>query len=123
MRLIDGQKIADELLGLIFERGQASGLWEQQLEIGALKYSDINFADGYDNALEDLYRQINEAEEIEAIPIEWLHSVMERQIIFAMESEMEGTTTVEDGVIHCVSGALACQVLANVIKLWEKENE
>ena len=57
-----------------------------------------------------------------AIPIEWLHSIMERQIIFAMESEMEGTTTVKDGFIHCVSGALACQVLVNVIKLWEEEN-
>lgn len=57
-----------------------------------------------------------------AIPIEWLHSIMERQLIFAMNSEMEGTTTVKDGVIHCVSGALACQVLANVIELWEKEN-
>lgn len=60
---------------------------------------------------------------IKAIPIEWLHSIMEKQLIFSMTSEMEGTTTVEDGVIHCVSGALACQVLANVIKLWEKENE
>ena len=58
-----------------------------------------------------------------AIPIEWLHSIMERQVIFAMNSEMEGTTTVQDGVIHCVSGALACQVVANVIELWEKENE
>lgn len=66
--------------------------------------------------------EINEQPIVEAIPIKWLHSVMERQIIFAMESEMEGTTTVKDGVIHCVSGALACQVLANVIKLWEKEN-
>ena len=68
-------------------------------------------------------RLINEQPEVKAIPIEWLHSIMERQVIFAMESEMEGTTTVKDGVIHCVSGALACQVLANVIELWEKENE
>lgn len=59
----------------------------------------------------------------EAIPIEWLHSIMKRQLIFAMSSEMEGTTTVKDGVIHCISGAVACQVVANVIKLWEKENE
>ena len=58
-----------------------------------------------------------------AIPIEWLHSIMKKQLIFAMNSEIEGTTTVQDGVIHCVSGALACQVLANVIELWEKENE
>lgn len=59
----------------------------------------------------------------ETIPIEWLLSIMRKQIIFAMESEMEGNITVQDGVIHCVSGALACQVLANVIKLWEIENE
>ena len=66
---------------------------------------------------------IDEAPTVKAIPIEWLHSIMEKQLIFAMNSEMEGTTTVQDGVIHCISGALACQVLANVIKLWEKENE
>lgn len=60
---------------------------------------------------------------VKAIPIEWLHSIMEKQLIFAMNNEMEGTTTVKDGVIHCVSGALACQVLANVIKLWKKEHE
>ena len=66
---------------------------------------------------------IEEQPEVKAIPIEWLHSIMEKQVIFAMNSEMEGTTTVQDGVIHCVSGALACQVLANVIELWEKENE
>lgn len=66
---------------------------------------------------------INKAPTVKAIPIEWLHSIMKRQLIFAMNSEMEGTTTVKDGVIHCVSGALACQVLENVIELWEKENE
>ena len=85
-----------------------------------------------DKLLEDLRQKryskrslelIQSQPDIKAIPIEWLHSIMERQIIFAMTSEMEGTTTVKDGVIHCVSGALACQVLANVIKLWEKENE
>ena len=62
----------------------------------------------------------DETPTVKAIPIEWLHSIMKKQLIFAMESEMEGTTTVKDGVIHCVSGALACQVLANVIELWEK---
>lgn len=66
---------------------------------------------------------VTNAPTVKAIPVEWLHSIMERQLIFAMNSEMEGTTTVKDGVIHCVSGALACQVLANVIELWEKENE
>lgn len=60
---------------------------------------------------------------VKAIPIEWLHSIMKKQLIFAMESEMEGKITVQDGVIHCVSGAVACQVLANVIELWEEENE
>lgn len=64
-----------------------------------------------------------EESEVEAIPIEWLHNIMKKQLIFAMNSEMEGTTTVQDGVIHCVSGALACQVVANVIELWEKEND
>ena len=81
-----------------------------------LEHASEYFGDYWDE-------EIMEMPVINAIPIAWLHSIMEKQIIFAMESEMEGTTTVEDGIIHCVSGALACQVLANVIKLWEKENE
>lgn len=90
-------------------------------QIGAIM---SKYPEDYD---EKTYKMIrdeirNEKREVEAIPIEWLHSIMEKQIIFAMESEMEGTTTVKDGVIHCVSGALACQVLANIIELWEKEN-
>lgn len=83
-----------------------------------LKKSLPKYADYY-----EALAWIDEAEEVEAIPIEWLHSIMEKQLIFAMESEMEGTITVQDGVIHCVSGAVACQVLANVIELWKKENE
>ena len=72
--------------------------------------------------IRDCESAVEEQPTVKAITIEWLHSIMERQLIFAMTSEMEGTTTVQDGVIHCVSGALACQVLENVIKLWEKEN-
>ena len=82
--------------------------------------------DGYhmkDYVLNQIINDIEDQPTVKAIPIEWLLSIMRKQIIFAMESEMEGTTTVKDGVIHCVSGALACQVLANVIELWEKENE
>lgn len=74
-------------------------------------------------SIREMRMWFNEMPTVKAIPIEWLHSIMERQLIFAMKSEMEGTTTVQDGVIHCISGALACQVLANVIELWEKENE
>ena len=76
-----------------------------------------------DNNMWEIYKNCPLKPHQNAIPIEWLHSIMEKQIIFAMNSEMEGTTTVKDGVIHCVSGALACQVLANVIELWEKEKE
>ena len=78
---------------------------------------------GFEWLYKSVYDRVSKCAEVEAIPIEWLHSIMERQLIFAMNSEMEGTTTVKDGVIHCVSGALACQVLANVIELWEKEKE
>jgi len=66
----------------------------------------------------DIEDVINKQPIVKAIPIDWLYSIMEKQLIFAMNSEMEGTTKVQDGVIHCVSGALACQVLVNVIKLW-----
>lgn len=71
----------------------------------------------------DIIMNLSNIPTVKAISIEWLHSIMEKQLIFAMKSEMEGTTTVQDGVIHCISGALACQVVENVIELWEKEND
>lgn len=99
MRLIDADKLP-------FEE-----IWSW--EYGTFQPTTREIVDG---------KAIREAPTVKAITIEWLHSIMEKQLIFAMKSEMEGTTTVQDGVIHCVSGALACQVLANVIRLWEKEN-
>lgn len=104
MKLIDRDKFISDMFDLYIEQK-----W---------KPSDIHFS------LLDVRNNIDfKGYEVKAIPIEWLHSIMEKQLIFAMESEMEGTTTVIDGIIHCVSGAVACQVLANVIKLWEKESE
>lgn len=72
MRLIDGKLLADEILGEIFERGQASGLWGKQLEIGALTYADIEYAEGYDRALDDVYRRISDMSTVDAIPVEWI---------------------------------------------------
>lgn len=69
MRLIDGEELANEILGEIFERGQASGLWEQQLEIGAITYADIEFSEGYDSALENVYRQISDMKTVDAMPV------------------------------------------------------
>lgn len=100
MRLIDADKLIE-----ICDKG-----WRLGSAINTKIYHTVNASD------------IRNQPTVKAITIEWLHSIMERQLIFAMNSEMEGTTTVKDGVIHCVSGALACQVLANVIELWEKEN-
>lgn len=113
MKLIDGQIIADELLGEIFERGQASRLWEQQLEIGALTYKDIEFADGYDLALDNLYRQIRDAEEIKAIPIEWI------------EKWLDKTTGTRDGEdISQLPEQLKFAIeMINLMEMeWEKEN-
>lgn len=104
MKLIDRDKFIGDMFDFYIENR-----WSPR---------DIHFS------LLDVRSNIDSPEfEVKAIPIEWLHSIMKKQLIFAMKSEMEGTTTVQDGVIHCVSGAVACQVLANVIELWEKENE
>lgn len=103
MRLID----ADELI--------------QELEKNKTYESD-KYKEGINIGILWCCEDVAVAPTVKAIPIEWLHSIMKKQLIFAMNSEMEGTTTVQDGVIHCISGALACQVLANVIELWEKEN-
>ena len=100
MRLIDAEKFRDDLYR---------------------QYEFIKVDDFQVWAVVDVDEVLDNTEEVKAIPVEWLHSIMERQLIFAMNSEMEGTTTVQEGVIHCVNGALACQVLANVIELWEKE--
>lgn len=100
MRLIDGKLLADEILGEIFERGQASDLWEQQLEIGALTYRDIEFANGYDKALGDVYRKISNIPTAKAIPIEWI------------EKYIWGADTHEEK-----------QALRKMYIAWEKENE
>lgn len=100
MRLIDGKKLADEILGEIFERGQASGIWEEQLEIGALTYRDIEFANGYDKALDEVYRKINDMPTVEAIPIEWIKQWM-----------------VDNWELECNYG------IEGMIDDWEEENE
>lgn len=95
MKLIDRDKFISDMFDLYIEQK-----W---------KPSDIHFS------LLDVRNNIDfKGYEVKAIPIEWLHSIMEKQFIFAMNS---------DGVIHYVSGAIARQVLANVIEIWEKENE
>lgn len=121
MKLIDGQIIADELLGEIFERGQASRLWEQQLEIGALTYKDIEFANGYDLALDNLYRQIRDAEEIKAIPIEFIRAYLNE---LNKEAEKEW-----EYVINEIGGSEPCYCemyargIKHLIESWEKEND
>ena len=72
MRLIDADAFADDLLGYIFERGQASGLWDEQLERDMITYADIEYAKGYDYALEECHRNLIERPTVEAIPIEWI---------------------------------------------------
>lgn len=101
MRLIDGKAFADEILGEIYERGQASGIWEEQLEIGAITYRDIEFADGYDKALDDIYRRINNAPTVKAIPIEFIK---------AFKKKFRAVASVK-------------AVIEWLLEEWEKENE
>lgn len=111
MRLIDGKEIADEILGKIFERGQASGIWEDQLEIGAITYRDIEFANGYDAALDDIYKRISNAPTVEAIPIEWL---------------LDYFAYIEDEVFHNnlkITKDNIEQIFDELIATWERENE
>lgn len=105
MRLIDGKKLADEILGEIFERVQASGIWEEQLEIGALTYRDIEFANGYDKALDDVYREINDMPTVKAIPIEWITDWLTKQSIPA------------------TSYGIDYSAVEKMLEDWEKENE
>lgn len=72
MRLIDADAFADDLLGYIFERGQASGKWKEQLERDMITYADIEYANGYDYALEEFHRNLIERPTVNAIPIEWI---------------------------------------------------
>ena len=103
MRLIDGKELADEILGKIYERGQASGLWEKQLEIGAITYRDVEFADGYDKALDDVYEKINDVPTVKAIPVEWLYQ--KRTLYLENECYM------------------SLMVINEILNWWEKENE
>lgn len=71
-RLIDGQLLADVILGKIYKHGQESGNYDDYLEIGALSHNDIAYLDGYDKALDDVYRQISDMKTVKAIPVEWI---------------------------------------------------
>lgn len=113
MRLIDGKELADEILGKIYERGQASGIWEEQLEIGAITYRDIEFANGYDHALDDIYRRINNAPTVNAIPIEWV----KEELDYARKMYDNSTELTEP---YWRGNVSALEVL---IIRWEKENE
>ena len=105
MRLIDGKRLADEILGELFKRGQESGIWEEQLEIGVLTYRDIEFANGYDKALDEVYRKINDMPTVKAIPIEWIIKWLTKQTIPALH-------TCDD-----------YDAVNMMLDDWEKENE
>ena len=62
------------------------------------------------------------ADTVEAIPVEWLVEVANRGLIFAHNSKNEGKIIDHGGVFHCFSGALAAQVIENLLEAWRKEN-
>lgn len=117
MRLIDGKELAADVLGEIFERGQASGLWEEQLEIGAITYRDIEFANGYDRALDDVYRIINDMPTVKAIPIDFIKAfseiLLDRRERFVLETLIE----VWEG-----KREIKVPYINQMLKDWEKEN-
>lgn len=100
MRLIDGKLLADVILGEIYKHGQESGNYDDYLEIGALSHNDIAYLDGYDKALDDVYRQIGEMKTVRAIPVEWI------------EKYIWGADTHEEK-----------RALRKMYIAWEKENE
>lgn len=121
MRLIDGELLADLILGKIYKHGQESGNYDDYLEIGALTHNDIAYLDGYDKALDDVYRQISDMKTVKAIPVEWLEQMWER--------DKDGYVD-EYGQYHDYESSLgeSCrQVLenwnTNYKWKWEKENE
>lgn len=63
-----------------------------------------------------------ERDKLEAIPIEWIEERIRAGINFTLNDPREGTTEERDGIVHCISGAFAAQVLMNTIALWRKEN-
>lgn len=69
MRPIDGKDLADTLLGEIFDRGQDSARYEDMLEIGAMTYREKEWMDGFDEGLNHVYRMIENAPTIDAVPV------------------------------------------------------
>lgn len=66
---------------------------------------------------------IDEMPTVKAIPVEWLKDIARQGLVFAHNDEREGHIIEHDGIFECVSGALAAQVIQNILALWEKENE
>ena len=108
MRLIDVDAFADDLLGYIFERGQASGLWDEQLERDMITYADIEYAKGYDYALEEFYRNLIERPTVEAIPIDWLVAKAKEKVLSQGKK---------------FYSLLDLPIVYDLIEEWKKENE
>ena len=87
------------------------------------EHQDVS-PDYYGKDAEDLYYAIVCVEKYikNAIPVEWIEQRIRAGINFALNDPREGTTEVRDGLVNCVSGAFAAQVLMNTIALWRDEN-
>ena len=89
MRLIDGKLLADVILGEIYKHGQESGNYDDYLEIGALTHNDIAYLDGYDKALDDVYRQISDMKTVKAIPIEFIEKQINKSMDINNKDELD----------------------------------
>lgn len=75
----------------------------------------------YAQGVQDLHKAILKCK-IDAIPVEWLKDIARQGLVFAHCDEREGHIVEHDGIFECVSGALAAQVIQNILALWEAEN-
>ena len=103
MRLID----ADEALNLID---------------GETKVETNSNVKAFNDALEVAIQIIDTQKTVEAIPIEFIEKRIKKALAFT-HSKAEGNIIADRGFVTITSASFTAQVLANLLKAWEKENE
>lgn len=101
--LIDRIKVLEEMLGIMFKQRQESGYYDDMIEIGAMRYSDVEYENGKSDGMDIAYNLIADAPEVKAIPIEWLREYCKYN--------------------HTPDGMDWHIAIDLIIKRWEKENE
>ena len=111
MRLIDADGVKDSLL--------------TELLMGVDGGTDDSWLKAYEviNRIENIVNEwVDNQPTVKAIPIEFIEERIRKAVAFT-HSKAEGNIIADRGVVTITSASFTAQVLANLLKAWEGQNE